>query len=74
MTRLQNPLEGTRYDPRYVDIAAQALKRGHGGDGVKVEVNLDNIGEVAHLNDADRERIAILVDDATGVVGVKDLP
>lgn len=61
MTRLQNPFDGSNFDPRHADIAAEALKRGRGCRGVPVEVNDENLGKVAFLDDLDRQKISDLV-------------
>lgn len=66
MRRLNNPLEGTRFNPAHTDVAVEALKRGRNGEGRQpLEVVIDNLGVMATLTAADRQRIADVVEKAS---------
>ncbi len=73
MTEQIHKIDGTPYDPRNLDVAVEALKRGHNGEGYPVAVFIESIGAVATFDAGDRERIAQAVDHPTSINPIRGL-
>jgi hypothetical protein len=57
------------YDPRFIDVVVEALKRGHNADGYPIEVTIGNasIPKAPILGANERARLARLVDSSSGI-------